>query len=326
MVPLNCDRSTEKILGGCFGLAMGDALGVPVETKKREWLKAHPLGGLRGGGRYKMPAGTWSDDTSLTIATMQSLIEQKRFDYADMMQKFAQWLRDGEFTATGESFGTGRTTTHAIERYEQGVLPLLCGGLREQDNGNGSLMRMLPTALVCWQRVLEPRDRAQQVCYVSSLTHANEISVLGCYIYTNLVCHLMSGYSLPAAYREACQDDYQMFDHSSLYRYRRVLSGEIDELPETEISSTGYVVDTLEAAIWSALQGESFRDKVLTAVNLGHDTDTVGAIAGSLAGLECGYEALPASWTYELQRERYLKMLFAAFATVLPKVEVDLSE
>ena len=326
MVPLNCDRSTKRIMGGCFGLALGDALGVPVEFRTREWLAKHPVYDMQGDGCYKMPPGTWSDDTSMTIATMQSLIGQKSFNYADIMQKFVRWLRDDEFTATGKSFGTGRTTTHTIERFEQGGLPLLCGGLSEQDNGNGSLMRMLPVALVCWQQHLISTSRAQLVCYASSLTHAHEISVLGCYIYTNLVCHLMSGFEIGAAYLEACQDDYSMFSRNALYRYRRTLEGKLSELPRDEIRSTGYVVDTLEAAIWSVLSSEDFREAVLTAVNLGCDADTVGAVAGSLAGLYYGYEALPVEWMRELQREKYLRMLFAAFATVLPEISVDLLE
>ena len=132
----------DKILGGVLGLCVGDALGVPVEFESRESLRSNPVTDMRGYGTYNQPAGTWSDDTSMTICLMDSL--SGGLDYFDIMTKFKSWINGAECTAHGEVFDVGNTTRKAIDRFTNGMDALKCGGGSEKDNGNGSLMRILP--------------------------------------------------------------------------------------------------------------------------------------------------------------------------------------
>ena len=310
--------ASELVRAGVMGLAVGDALGVPVEfTESREALRRDPVREMRSGGRYGMPKGTWSDDTSMTIATMQSIIDQGCVDPDDIMQNFVCWLYDGEFTATGESFGTGRTCTQAIENYVAGKHPQCCGGRTIKTNGNGSLMRILPVAYICWAHSASRKCQYQLVKEISSLTHAHEISVLGCYIYVNIARRLMCGQKLFNAYDGARRDDYTMFSSEALGVYDRVIRYSITRYSEENIFSSGYVVDTLEAALWCALNTYSYRDAVELAVSLGMDTDTVAAVVGSLAGLCYGYEEIPPEWLRDLQRREYLLMVCDEFVETI---------
>ena len=132
------------------GHAIGDALGVPVEFMSREEIAHNPVAEMRGYGTHHQPPGTWSDDTSMTLCLLESIVRLGRIDYKDIMDNFVSWLRRAEFTATGITFDVGIASQAAIQRYEQGTPPLACGGNGEYDNGNGSLMRIAPLAIYLW--------------------------------------------------------------------------------------------------------------------------------------------------------------------------------
>ena len=167
-----------KIKDGVFGLAIGDAMGVPIEFRKREELLENPVTTMIGGGTYDMPEGVWSDDTSLTLATMDSIVKSRRLDYKDMADRFCLFMNKGEYTATGVAFDIGNTTKLALGRYlEEGINPILCGGDKLNDNGNGSLMRMFPIALYCHYNNLKDDEVLNVVKKVSSITHAHYVSV-----------------------------------------------------------------------------------------------------------------------------------------------------
>ena len=133
-----------KVKDGIIGLVIGDALGVPVEFSYRKTLKENPVTGMRGYGTYNMPPGTWSDDTSMTIATMASIVNKQAIDYDDMMREFIDWVENGKYTQYEDTFDFGITTYNGLLNYKNGIDPILCGGTDERDNGNGSLMRILP--------------------------------------------------------------------------------------------------------------------------------------------------------------------------------------
>ena len=304
----------EMVRSGVIGHAIGDALGVPVEFSYRGTLKKHPVKDMTGYGVHDVPAGTWSDDTSMEIALMQSLIDKGRFDYDDIMKNFVRWTH-GEFTATGKMFDIGGTCSQAISNYRYGDAPLDCGIKTGHCNGNGSLMRILPVALICYHNHIDKdQDRYALVRDVSSLTHAHEISVLGCYIYVNYICHLLDGDSLTEAYDKMQRHNYLMFSDQARAEYDRVLNGDIYICDEYEIESGGYVRDSLEAALWCLLNNKTYHETVLAAVNLGDDTDTVAAIAGSMAGLYYGYNGMPIKWIFGLGRYEYLLDLCDKFA------------
>ena len=179
---------TDYIKGSIWGLIVGDALGVPVEFKEREALRKHPVTDMMEYGTHYQPKGTWSDDSSMMLCTLDSLGDKGEIDYDDIMARFASWLFEGEYTPYGETFDYGGATCRAIERYRNGVAPLECGGCSERDNGNGSLMRILPVALYQFEKYQHfvHCDRPaiiQPICRVSALTHAHPISLLGCGLY-----------------------------------------------------------------------------------------------------------------------------------------------
>ena len=312
----------QAIRSGLIGLAIGDALGVPIEFLNRNFLELMPVTEMLSVGTHHQPAGTWSDDTSMTICLIQSLIDQKCFHYHDIMENFVKWYLQDEFTATKLTFDIGGTCKRAIENYLAGGHPVKCGMNHYANNGNGSLMRILPVAFVCHRNQITGEKRFELVKNISSLTHAHPISVLGCLIYTNFVCHLLGGDNPKEAYRKTQLDDYSMFEKEEITLYSRILKNQIYRYPKGFISSRAYVVDTLEAALWSFLTTDNFQDAVLTAVNLGDDTDTVGALTGSLAGIQYGLKSIPEKWVTTLKRGRYLVKLCDQFA----ETEIDTTD
>ena len=303
----------NQIRAGVIGHAIGDALGVPVEFLGREQLRKRPVKGMTEFGTHRMPIGTWSDDTSMEVALLESLISCERFDYEDIMSNFKKWHKEGEFTATGKMFDIGGTCLGALRRFNMGTEPLDCGKKGTYDNGNGSLMRILPVAFVCHDMEIIGNERYELVRKVSSLTHAHEISVMGCLIYINFICHLLDGDELEAAYANTQKDDYSMFDAQNKKEYVRILTSNITGVEESKIRSGGYVVNTLEASLWCLLNTNGYKKAVLKAVNLGEDTDTVGAVTGSMAGVYYGYEAIPKEWIKILKRSDYLITLCDEF-------------
>jgi len=175
----------DKILGGIIGLCVADALGVPVEFQSRESLKRNPVTDMQGYGTYNQPPGTWSDDTSMTLCLLDSLATG--LDYSDIMQKFLLWYNKAEYTPHGNVFDIGIATRNALVRYKQGTPALQCGGTSEYDNGNGSLMRILPLAFYLRQQYgssyTDNSEAFNIIHNVSSLTHAHKRSLIACGIY-----------------------------------------------------------------------------------------------------------------------------------------------
>ena len=172
---------------GIFGLIIGDALGVPVEFLSREEMKLNPVTGMRAYGTHNQPAGTWSDDSSMTLATLESIKQKGGIDYKDIMDKFTGWCLYADYTPFHDVFDIGIATSRAIIRYGKGASPIESGGKTEWDNGNGSLMRILPVCLYLYNRqkmLCTPEDENISMIHnVSSLTHAHFRSQIACGIY-----------------------------------------------------------------------------------------------------------------------------------------------
>lgn len=303
----------RKIFGGIMGLVVGDALGVPVEFMSRHELKANPVTTMREYGSHNQPRGTWSDDTSMALCLVDSL--NSGLSYDDIAAKFLDWADTGYMTPYGEMFDIGRTTLAAIRKFAGGTSPLECGGSSEYDNGNGSLMRILPLAF--YTHGMKKQMRFETVHNVSRLTHSHERTLIACGIYVQLACELLKGYSKEKAYHrmiDECKVVYK--DEYELVHFQRVMGGEIQKLKEAEISSSGYVVDTLEAALWCLLTTDNFPDCILKAVNLGNDTDTVAAVAGGLAGILYGYHSIPEEWVAVIPKKQQIFELCEKFQTV----------
>ncbi|MES2734369.1 MAG: ADP-ribosylglycohydrolase family protein [Bacteroidota bacterium] len=295
---------TDKRKDALFGLAVGDALGVPVEFKSREKLDMDPVTDMRGYGSHNQPPGTWSDDSSLTFCLADSL--QKGYNLNDLAKKFVRWMTEAHWTPHGRVFDIGITTRSAINRLKNGTNPILAGGMDERENGNGSLMRILPLAFYLLDKPVE--QRFLFVKEVSSLTHAHIRSVVACFIYIEFAIQLLGGKGKVEAYlkmQEIVNDflDESRIIHTEINRFYRILKDNITDLYRAEIRSSGYVLHTLEASLWCILNFDTYAETVLQAVNLGEDTDTTGTVAGGLAGILYGYESIPASWIDQLARK-----------------------
>ncbi len=308
-------KDQQVIKAVMLGHAVGDALGVPVEFKTRSYLLQSPVTDMMGYGTYPVPAGAWSDDTSMSLAAMDSLANGK-IDYFETMVNFKKWLEQGEYTPTGNVFDVGRTCFQAIRNFTYGVYNkenpsvediVSCGLVREFENGNGSLMRIHPFALMTWFDKRLTADYEDIIDKASALTHGHERSKLACKIYTEILFHLLEDpqkRSVMTALRKA-KNKYR--ENTEYPHYTRLFDENFKSLSVGDIKSTGYVVDTLEAAIWCILTTDSYRECVLKAVNLGSDTDTVAAIAGGLAGALYGYDAIPQSWLDTLIKREYIE-------------------
>ena len=309
-----------KVESGIIGFVVGDIMGVPVEFYSREKLLLNPVTEMLEYRTHNMPKGCWSDDTSMTLATMDSIIKCKEINTNDMADRFIKWYRNGEYTATGIMFDIGTTTQQALVKYQRGIdIASKCGGEREYDNGNGSLMRMLPIAYYCFFKGLEDTEILKIVKEVSSITHRHQISILGCYIYVRLAMELLKGKELLQAYQEIKKLDYSYFTEDTIYKYERILNNDIGLYNINEINSDGYIVTTLEAVIWTLINSKSFNETIIKAINLGEDTDTVGACVGGLAGIYYGIENIKQKWKDNILRYDYIINMCKEFVEIINK-------
>lgn len=309
----------KNVYDGIIGLATGDAMGVPVEFKSRQEIAQNPVVSMQEFGTHNQPMGTWSDDTSLTLALMDSIVEKNGLDYADIMDKFSNWLMYGDYTATGEVFDVGNATSRAIMNYGRGMAPLTCGGISEHENGNGSLMRILPIAYYLQKKAdLTIESRMEMVHNISALTHRHSISLIGCGIYISIAIKLLEDeLSLQECVEYGIKNAFAYYENKKwkdVCVYSRFIElPKFIKLPETEINSSGYIVHTLEAALWCLLNTNSYEECILKAVNLGDDTDTVGAVAGGLAGIYYGADSIADSWLGALAKKEYIEDLCDRF-------------
>lgn len=281
-----------------LGVATGDALGVPVEFRTRSELKEQPVTRMLEYGTHNQPVGTWSDDSSLTFCLAEMLC--KGYDLNDLANRFINWMEYGYWTPHGEVFDIGIATAAAIHGLQMGDRPVMAGGRNEESNGNGSLMRILP--LLFYVKDMPVQQRFQRVEEVSSITHAHIRSITACFIYIEFALAILQGMDKHAAYKEICTNTKDFLVRNNVIDlveqkiFGQILEGKLPSLLEADVHSSGYVIHTLEAAIWCLLTTRSHKEAVLKAVNLGSDTDTTAAVTGGLAALLYGWETIPAEW------------------------------
>ena len=298
---------------GIIGLAVGDAMGVPLEFCIREKLMAHPTTEMIGYGSHDVPKGSWSDDTSMTLCLIDAINSSGKINPDDIATNFVRWAENAEFTPTGRRFDIGRTCMRAIMNYERGSKAIEAGLDNELSNGNGSLMRISPLIYYCYAKELDEEDIYNIVKDISSITHRHEISVIGCLIYVLLGIELLKNNNIEKAYKKIKLVDYSMFSADCISRYSRILEKDIRDYNLNEIKSTGYIVDTLEASLWVLFTTTSYDSAIIKAINMGNDTDTVGA----LAGIYYGIENINAQWKKDLLKYDYIEELCNKFNKVL---------
>jgi ADP-ribosyl-[dinitrogen reductase] hydrolase len=276
------DDVRDRARGALVGLAVGDALGTTLEFSPRD---SYPhLTEMVGCGPFGLQPGQWTDDTSMALALADSLIAHPQLDPTDLMDRFVRWWREGENSCTGRCFDIGVTTRYALGRYERTGDPF-AGETDEQTAGNGSLMRLSPVSLHCLHDAAEGRRIAAEQ---SRTTHAAPQAVEACIWFFDLLRRAILGEPKAALVAPGPWEG-----HAAM---RAVVAGTWAGKPRAAISSDGYVIHTLEAALWAVAQTDDFESAVILAVNLGNDADTVGAVTGQLAGAIYGMSGIPDRW------------------------------
>ena len=302
-----------------FGVAVGDALGVPVEFSSRERMVDNPLTDMIGFGTYNLPKGTWSDDSTMTFCLAETLLDDE-FDLKKLANRFINWVDWGYWTPYGELFDIGNTTKKSIDTLRTIDNPEKAGGSHESDNGNGSLMRILPLILDIGE--LPISLTYNKVKSVSSLTHSHERSVNACFYYLTFARYIILGHSKESSYQLTNATVINEFKERRItdkefYEFKNILDGDLHNLPISKIRGSGYVIHSLEASLWSLLNANSYEEAVLKAVNLGEDTDTTAAITGGISALCFGYNSIPVGWVESLAKkeeiERLVKRLISKY-------------
>ncbi len=298
------ESSLNQIKSALFGVAVGDALGVPVEFNNRQTISINPVTDMIGYGTYNLPAGTWSDDSSLTFCLAEALTQE--FNLNTIGQNFVKWYHENYWTPHGNVFDIGIATRQAISRLAKGKKPELAGGFDETDNGNGSLMRILPLLFYLLDKPIN--ERYDITKKVSSITHGHIRSVIACFYYLEFAKQIFDGKNKFEIYKNLQTGVTNhlislSINPREITLFDRLLKSDIHKLSEDEIQSSGYVLHTLEASIWCLLTTSNYKEAVLKAVNLGSDTDTTGAVTGGLAGLLYGLDNIPTNWITQIARK-----------------------
>lgn len=313
----------NRMLEGMMGLVVGDALGCPVQFLTREEIKKRgPVLGMEGYGTYNMPVGTWTDDSSMALCELASIKEKKGIDLDDIMERFMDWEFNGAYTPFGEAFDQGITCRSAIYDYREHKDAKNCGRTGEYANGNGGLMRILPVCLYYMDRknvICTSDDEAiHHVHQVTALTHDHLRSQIASGLYyfmVKAITYNPEKQSLPECLQRGLDEGFRFYGKdlrnlSEMTHFSRLYSMKDFALVEEEaIRGSGYVVDSLEAAVWCLITTDTFKDCLLKAVNLGEDTDTVAAIAGGLAGLYYGYDQIPQEWLGVIQKREWIEAM-----------------
>ena len=301
----------ERYRGSLLGLAVGDALGAPLESRPSGTFE--PVENMTDGGMFNLSAGQWTDDTSLTLCLAESLIRTKGFDPLDQMQRYLKWYKEGHLSSTGKCFGIGSNTLQSLQQFEKtGKL----SDIPSNSNAttNGSLMRVAPVPLAFSSNPAKAIERSGDS---SRITHDTQDAIDSCRYMGALIVGALNGVSKT----ELLSDHYcpvkgYWKEHPLSSPVDEVAAGSFKIKEPPQIKGAQYVVRSLEAALWAFHKTDSFRDGCLLAVNLGDDADTTGAIHGQLAGAYYGEHEIPDSWLDKL----VFRELIGSYAEQLMKV------
>ena len=295
----------ERYRGSLLGLVIGDAVGTTLEFKSPGTFAT--IEDMVGGGPFQLAPGQWTDDTSMALCLAESLIERRGFDPVDQLERYLRWYREGHLSSTGWCFDIGNTVRAALLRFEKTRQPY-CGSTDPYSAGNGSIMRLAPVALFY---ALRPREAIESSGESSRTTHGAATCVDACRYLGALLVGAINGVSkdelLSARYSPI---PGYWAEHPLVPEIDDIAAGSFKRREPPEIKGTGYVVKSLEAALWAFYHSNSFRDGCLLAVNLGDDADTTGAVYGQLAGAFYGEQGIPESWLAKLAH-RHLIQSFA---------------
>lgn len=294
----------DRYHGALLGLAAGDALGTTLEFRAPGTFK--PIDDMVGGGPFGLCPGQWTDDTSMAACLATSLLTREGFDPGDQMDRYCRWYRQGYWSSTGDCFDIGNTVAAALRAYETTGEPF-SGPTHERSAGNGSIMRLAPVPMA----FADDPARALHYCAQSSrTTHGAQAAIDACIYFGGLILGALLGedrHTLLAT-RYSPAPGY-LDDHPLVPEIDEIAAGSFKDREPPQIQGSGYVVRSLEAALWAFHNTDNFRDGALLAVNLGDDADTTGAVYGQIAGAYYGAAAIPAAWRRKLTRHDDLQSL-----------------
>lgn len=308
----------KSVHAALFGLAIGDALGVPVEFKKREELKGRRVKDFEGYQTHNQPPGTFSDDSSLTFCLAESLCHG--YDLNDMGERFVKWFFEGYWTAGGEVFGVGKSTEDSITGLRDGVSPLQSGNYADDCYGNGSLMRILP--LLFYIKDFDDEERYRIIREVAVITHGSVRTILACFYYLEFALELLNGEHKLHAYLKTMHRvnafiKEKNFPGEDVALFEPLLRDAITTRSVDSIVSIHHAHLTIQAAMYCFMITESYEEAVLMAVTLGDDTDTTASVTGGLAGIYYGFDAIPVKWRNEIRRSNDINDLCNRFAAAM---------
>ncbi|MGK9170161.1 ADP-ribosylglycohydrolase family protein [Inquilinus limosus] len=276
------DDITDRARGALVGLAVGDALGTTLEFSARDSQPHHRE--MTGGGPFGLEPGQWTDDTSMALALADSLIARGGFDANDVMDRFVSWWREGAYSCTGACFDIGIATRQALDHYLHGGGPF-AGSTDPTTAGNGSLMRLAPAVLF----TLRDAEAGRRIAADQSrTTHGAREATEACVFFSERLRSAILGATKPEVLAPRVWNGAE--------KIQAIARGDWHGLPRPLIQSSGYVIHTLEAALWAVDSTDSFEDALVLAVNLGDDADSVGAVTGQLAGALYGMSGIPQRW------------------------------
>lgn len=281
----------DRYVGALLGLAVGDALGTTLEFKPPGTFR--PIDDMVGGGPFGLKPGQWTDDTSMAMCLAESLLECGGFDAGDQMRRYIRWWKEGYWSSTGSCFDIGNTVRAALSAFERTGEPF-SGSTLEMSAGNGSLMRVAPVPLF----FASDRELAIRMAGESSrTTHGARAAVDACRYFAGLLLGAVSGEPKATLLGPSYSPVPGLWTGEHLHpAVAAVAGGSFHTKAPPAIRGTGYVVDSLEAALWAFATTDDFRSGALAAVNLGDDADTTGAVYGQIAGACYGAEGIPTLW------------------------------
>lgn len=305
------NKEKDYISGAIIGAILGDAMGAPFEyicDKTTPNANSYKINNLK-----LKEVSMWSDDSSMILSTMDSLIKEKEYNTKSIADSYLEWLYHGKWTPQGVVLDCGRTTANAMRMYRQ--KGILTGLNEEEDCGNGSLMRMSPIIFYVHKN---KENRFNIIIDFSSITHSNIICVIACSIYVEFALNLLDGLDKFEAYKKmqsTILDKYKDYP-SELKRFSRILNETITNVDYDTIHGTGYVIHSLEASLYSFLNSKNYMDCLYKAISIGHDTDTIGCVAGGLAGLYYGYDDIPLKFINQIARKDDILDLTSQFKSI----------
>ena len=285
----------ERYYGSLLGLAVGDALGAHLESKKPGSFK--PVNDIIGGGPFNLCPGEWTDDTSMALCLASSLISIGRFDPVDQLSRYLDWLENGFMSCKRYGFGVGRTTKNSLLTFKK-TYASFCGPTESNTAGNGSLMRLSPIPLAFRK---DPRRAIELSGDSSRTTHQAIECIDSCRFFSGLIVGILLGKSKQEILsRLYCPINKYWLYNQLTTEVKKVAEGSFKKKEPPAIKGSGYVVESLEAALWAFYKSSTFEEGCLKAVNLGNDSDTTGAIYGQLAGAYYGRQNIPQKWLDKL--------------------------